>query len=94
MDDPDSLRQTLVRKHIKYHNLLGKLQATLPNYSVEQFTFVIGRIKRKEAVFLLSLDSLDSLNKHDIISTAQALKSDVGVNDVLSIHTVRSQICN
>ena len=41
MDDPDSLRQTLVRKHIKYHNLLGQLRTTLPDYSVEQFTFGI-----------------------------------------------------
>ena len=38
----ESLRQALVRKHIKYHPLLVQLRVTLSNYSVEQRTFDIG----------------------------------------------------
>jgi hypothetical protein len=41
-DDPEPLHQILVQKSIKYHHRLGQFRATLPNYSVEQFNFVIG----------------------------------------------------
>ncbi len=41
-DNPDALRQALVRKNVKYQPLALQLRAVLPNYSVELFTFVIG----------------------------------------------------
>ena len=41
-DNPDALRQALVRKNIKYQPLALQLRAVLPNYSVELLTFVIG----------------------------------------------------
>ena len=41
-DNPDALRQTLVRKNIKYQPLALQLRAVLTNYSVELFTFAIG----------------------------------------------------
>jgi phosphoribosyl-dephospho-CoA transferase len=41
-DNPDALRQALVRKNIKYQPLALQLRAVLSNYSVELLTFVIG----------------------------------------------------